>query len=56
MINERKTCQKSDLNQGPFTPQSLPLPGHYDFITSMEGINDKICPQDTMISLFQWKV
>ena len=46
MINERKTCQKSDLNQGPFTSQSKPLPGHYDFNTTQEGINDRIALQE----------
>ena len=46
MINERKTCQRSDLKQGPFTPQSLPLPGHYDFITICEGINNRIALQE----------
>ena len=46
MINERKTCQKSGLNHGPFTPRSLPLPGHYDFNATEEGINDRITLQE----------
>ena len=46
MINERKTCQKSVLNQRPFTSQSKPLPGHYDFNTTQEGINDRIALQE----------
>ena len=46
MINERKTCQKSDLNQGPVTTQSLPSPGHYDFNPTEKGINDRIPLQE----------
>ena len=46
MINERKTCRKSGLNQGPIKLQSLRSPGHYDFNTTKEGINDRIALQE----------